>query len=310
MIGVHAYAAKVSLHPLVTLTQVLSILQFKRFNPTRELHLYTDSKTLKMYQEFGIDKMYDVVNTSVLNNYPKNRISTSFWATPKLWVMKHMTQPFAMIDVDLSWKEDLSEYEKYDMTYLHRESSVLYPLPHRITKPYGFEWSDDEKLGFRESLPINCGVTTWTNMEMLKEYVNRYFDFVLDNKGEMILDQQDLFYIDKTGAQITAEQWLLASIDYNWTTFKGAKTRSIINMLSFNFLNRTYDFTVSHSTPSVNTVYHLWGAKKFYDNGEYSAHLQVVNKLRSWLNEFIPHTPGLRMTVDLIMATLPPVPNI
>lgn len=308
MIGIHAYSSKADIHPLVGLTQLLSILNFKKFNQDLELHLYTDTVTLAKYQKLGLSGLYDSINTTVLDNYPKNRVSSSFWATPKLWVMKHINQPFAMIDVDLAWKENISKYFEFDMSYLHRESTVMYPLPHRLTSPYGFKWNQNQMIGFRESLPINCGVTVWTNMKMLKDYVDVYFDFVLDNPGELIVDEKDMFYIDKTGAQILAEQWWLGSVEYDWTVNKDAKTSSILDMLSFNFMNRPYDFNKHHDELHINTVYHLWGAKRFYDNGMYEQHLRVVNYLLNELSKF--DNNQIREITNMISSTLPIIPNI
>lgn len=284
MFAVHAYKSyEGEINPLVLMTQVLSVLTFKKNNPSIPFKLYVDTPTLHMMNEFEIPLIYDEVNVGVLDKYPSDRISDKFWASPKLWVMKHINEPFIMMDNDLIWHDKVEDYLDFDLTYLHLEPSASYPYPHKISKPNGFKWEWDLIESFGQSLPMNCALTIWNNIDLKKEYVYTYFDFVLDNPAMMNTVNEDWWFIHKHGMQITIEQWMLGAYCYYWNKFvEPIKTHSLLNMLAFPDWIQAYD---PNQDPSVafesmnKHVFHLWGAKAYYEDGEIDKHIKVVNEL-------------------------------
>ena len=74
------------------LVWILSLLQWKKFNYTTTL--YTDSQTLNDIKSFGFDKLYDEINTTLLEDPEvcKDINFADFWATPKLLALWHETK--------------------------------------------------------------------------------------------------------------------------------------------------------------------------------------------------------------------------
>ena len=271
------------LDDLTLLTQFLSVIKLKRLNPKSKVIFYTDSETKKLYDEFDFLKCYDEVNTEVLDNFDSSKINYDmFWATSKFSVMSNQTEPFVMIDCDMILHVPLEEAlsdKNLDVFFFHPETPAQYPYPTVISKPKGFEWSDDELLAFSNTLPFNCAVLGFNNIDFCQKYVKRYFEFVTDNKGE-ILNVSELDYLHEYGPQITAEQWLLPAMVY-MENFKPIRS----NVDQYNI--RTISLSDSLSTPmrymhqlhnesqdiiiqELNqNVFHLWGAKSFYDKEKF-----------------------------------------
>ena len=109
-------------------------LHSKKNNPNIPFKLYTDTKTLTIYNRFGISGIYDEINTEVLDEYPSDRISENFWASPKLWVMKHITDPFIMMNGDILTKLDFRKL--YD--FACRQDSLMTVATKLISHPFQF----------------------------------------------------------------------------------------------------------------------------------------------------------------------------
>lgn len=285
MIAVHAFIQPKGkpLNPLVILTQYIGVETFRVNNPSCKFHLYTDTYTLNLYKAVGIDSIYDYVNTEVLDLYPSNRISNVFWASPKLWVMKHLTTPFIMIDTDLVWHGKYDNYMGYSFTYLHRESPSSYPYPHRIQSNNNWVWDDGLRNAFNQSFPINCCLLIFTDLNFLKKYVDVYFQFVIDNDGNMDVSDDDMFFIHSTGAQTTMEQWLLAAMEYyeNENGYK-VTSYSILDVLAFPDILRHYNYNkpLKNLKNEIGSeMYHLWGAKSLYEKGHYEKYIEVRDEL-------------------------------
>ena len=285
MIAIHAYkqTRDIELNHLVLLTQYMSVITFKKNNPTHQFVLYTDSNTLLKYKEFGIHAIYDQINTTILDSYPTEDISKNFWASPKLWVMMHMNSPFVIMDTDLIWHGKVTDHLDYSFSYLHRESPTIYPLPHQIESREDWNWDNNIKEGFNHTHPINCALLIFNDLDFVKKYTKYYFDFVKNNTGELLVSEDDLYFINKFGAQITMEQWLLAAMEYRENKFGNNVTSySILDLMAYNNRLTHYDFNKSNDTVYSEIekyIYHLWGAKSHYEKGEYVLHGNVSNYL-------------------------------
>ena len=69
------------------LVWVLSILKWKEYGYTTVL--YTDTKTLEDLKKFGIDKLYDDINDTLLEEESKNIDLNCYWAISKLIALRH-----------------------------------------------------------------------------------------------------------------------------------------------------------------------------------------------------------------------------
>ena len=273
------------LDDLTLLTQFLSVLKLKRLNPNSKVIFYTDSETKKLYDEFDILKVYDEINTELLDNFDSSKINYDmFWATPKMSVMEVQTEPFVIVDVDmvihLPLVENLGD-KNLDIFFFHPETPAQYPFPTLISKPKGFEWSDDELIGFANTLPFNCAILGFNNIPFCKKYVKRYFEFVNNNKGTVI-KTDELSYLHQYAPPVTADQWLLPAMVY-LENFKpigsnidqyNIKTVSLSDSIAtpFRFMHQMHNMGQDVIIQEMNkNVFHLWGAKTFYEKERYEA---------------------------------------
>lgn len=301
---------------LVVLTQLLSVIRFKESNPNIPFCLYTDTETLTQYKEYGIDKVYDYVNTEILDDYPTDRISGHFWASPKLWVMHHMDEPFCVMDTDLVYHKTINDYTGYDYVYLHRESFINYGTPNKIKSSNGFEWTEEELVAFGQVIPVNCAFLIFNNMEFLKTYTTRYFDLVLDNDVEMIMDEIDEYYVHKFAPQIIAEQWLLPAIQEKSRIFEGTRifSKALAEVIAFPNMFRPFDHD-AHEDVAYNEledlIYHLWGAKDYFRGGKYGEYLKVRDEIYTAILEVLNQNSWFHLNPILqkICRKLPQVPN-
>ena len=299
---------------LVLLTQMLSVLRFKENHPNINFELYTDSNTLEHYREFGIDKLYDAINTDILDTYPTNRISPHFWASPKLWVMHHMTEPFCVMDTDLVYHKTIDKFYDYDYVYLHQESPINYGMPHKFESTNGFEFLDSELIAFSNVFPVNCAFMVHNNMEFLKKYTTRYFELVLDNDVKLIMDSYDARYVHKYAPQIIAEQWLLPMIADHVRMYEGMyiNAKSMIDTIAFPNMFRPFQLDAYPDDILdilSDNIYHLWGAKTYYETGQYDDYERVKEDLHSAVTDAIEHNSlyHYKYVMDNILKSMPVV---
>ena len=142
---------------LELLVQLISVCNHKYVNPDVPFVFATDKKSLGFYEKLGMLDFYDEVVTDFFDDYPYERISDAFWATPKLWVMSKVKTPFLVIDTDLILNTPISKFNDNQMVYLHRELQSGYLRPSEVSVSPSWKWGKDKKY-FKQSLPINVSV--------------------------------------------------------------------------------------------------------------------------------------------------------
>jgi len=260
---------------LELLVQLISVCNHKYVNPDVPFVFATNKKSLSFYEKLGMLDLYDEVVTDLFDDYPYQRVSDTFWATPKLWVMSKVETPFLVIDTDLILNTPISEFKDNQMVYLHRELQSGYLRPSEVSVSSSWKWGDDKKY-FKQSLPINVSVLYFNHQEFKDFYIKSYFDFVLDNLGEF--DYKDDDYVDKTAMQTFAEQYLLSAMVLKYHkeidgNFKSKSLSATVHSFGHYFDNGDFDSPVD--SPLGKYIYHLWGAKNFIENPSHSFYVNA-----------------------------------
>jgi hypothetical protein len=293
------------------LTHMYSCVNHKTMNPDIPLVLVTDEKTLRYYDEWKLTGLYDEVITDFHDDYPHDRISEHFWATPKIWAMRKLQAPFIIFDNDIVLHKPLSRFTDCDLLYLHRETTAIYPNPYDIAGPPGFVWDDQIVSCFRASLPMNCAVVGMFNEEFKQDYLQRYFDFALDAPGHLryaTADSSKLFAWST--AQMLTEQWLLAALARKWKKHDGRvfRTRAVAKVLwvsdGFSLFDTDADESAQEELDS--NFYHLWGAKKIQNDPTNPYYNLVCNLLVGgrYIVEKSPQYEIVKPVFDRIVADL------
>ncbi|MEI6252983.1 MAG: DUF6734 family protein [Mycobacteriaceae bacterium] len=294
------------------LTHMYSCINHKTKNPDIPLVLITDEHTLKYYDDWQLTGLYDEVINDFHDDYPRDRIAEGFWASPKIWAMHKLHAPFVIFDADLVLHKPLSTYNDCDLLYLHREASTQYPNPYEIVGPPGFQWGDEMIRSFRGTLPMNCATIGIFNEDFKLDYVERYFDFVLDSPGTLMYATESPYNLPSLVApQILVEQWLLAALAYKWKKFdnKPLRTRAVVKALwasdYFSPLDMDLDPWVIDGELDDN-FYHLWGAKKIQNDPTSPLYDYVRNVLLEgrFIVEQSPQFPIVKDVYERIIAGL------
>jgi len=258
------------------ITQLYSIITHNVVNSESPLHFITDSESLKFFQQFGLDQLYASVNTDILDAYPTN-ISEKYWASPKVWAMKHLTAPFIVYDTDLIVHTELTLSN--EVLYLHRESTAQYPVPTTIHTGPSWKWNRLMIDAFKDTLPFNCAVVGISDNTFRDKYVDAYFKWIMGSTGNVMMPEKALKFIAPSGSQIVAEQWLLAAIAH----IESMPTRSLVPVIygSSNFMS---DFSMN---PEIDvtallaaTIFHLWGAKQYQTQPTHKLHQTTKRNLQ------------------------------
>ena len=116
-------------------------------------------------------------------------------------------------------------------------------------------------------------------MDFLRDYTDAYFEFVLDNEGgytelgKSVITKENGKDEDMSD-QITIEQWLLSLIKQQEYNEKGIPrgngfiSQSLTRALSFplGFEHQMYNVPTDKLYEEISTqLFHLWGAKKFFE---------------------------------------------
>ena len=218
------YIINREIHPAEYLVQLYSIVRHKDLNPSIPIVLLTDSKSLKIFEKNGLTKFYDEVRTDIFENYPYDRISSTFTSFPKIWAISKLETPFVIQDIDLIYHRSMDELEFFHFGYLFKHISNSYPRPYELSTPDGFEWS---KLNyFKTVLPVDTSFLYFNNEIFKKQFTDFYFKFVLDNPGEYVnvdnkllekniiprLTQKSKSYLVDNGIDKFSNQFILSVI--------------------------------------------------------------------------------------------------
>ena len=302
--GPYPAKAETEPRPFELITHIYSCLNHANINPDIPLCLVTDERTKRYYDDLNITALYDEVITNLHDDYPRDRIASTFWASPKIWAMSKLSAPFVIFDTDLVLHKPMKDYMNCDLLYLHRETSAIYPNLFDVKGPPGFAWDDDLVWSFRNTQPMNCAVVGIFNDAFKSDYVRRYFDFVLDSTGEVLFATEGSRKMHPwSSAQILAEQWLIAAVADYWKNSKGTpvRTQAVCNAIwSSEFF---FPFNMDLGSDAIaaeveSSFYHLWGAKAVQNNKGSDKH-QVVREVLSSGRHIVEKNPRFNAVKDL-----------
>jgi hypothetical protein len=167
VLGIHVYEKRgpILWEDELLAVNLLSILSWKRFHG--RIHLYTNEEYLETLQKWGIDKLYDKIDTTTLKQIPDRLNQKEYWAFGKIHVAGEIAEPFVLIDTDL-WLNAPLEFDKKSafMAYHFEnfdESFNLNPyidFDNLIPEKWIGRWN-------KEIMPVNTALL-WFNHDILK----------------------------------------------------------------------------------------------------------------------------------------------
>lgn len=172
------------------LVWVLSILKWKEYG--NQVVLYADTKSMKEIKKFGLDKLYDEVNETYLNDEEvcKGIDFECYWAMPKLLALRHevvdLGNDCVIADQDVVPMSDISRmWTNTDIAVWSNKEFVevrsIYPelwdlsLPSNYTLPKWFTG---------KAKPFNTGIIHIKNKDIVDMFTNEARLMSIDNHNQ------------------------------------------------------------------------------------------------------------------------------
>ena len=217
-------------------TLILSALEWRRHNG--EIFLYTDTAGKSFFDDAGLLKLWDGVDTS-LDEWSRLGIDENiFWAGAKLFALSKQPLPCVMIDLDFIVWQPLTFDSK--LAVIHRESKDLPCYPDaNYFRLKDFTLLDDLNWTLD---PCNAALVYFGDKNFVRRYVDFAFDFM--RAAEPLPNQSGW---DLLPYMVFVEQrWLAMCAE-----LCGVEVKSLSD-LSELFSGEQKTFT------------HIWGYKKFF----------------------------------------------
>ena len=287
--GIHTFksvsASSYSEH--VLMIQAISAIEWKKNNGP--IHLYTSEKDRVFLEALGITKLYDQVNTTVLDE-PDEIYWPHFGAACKMKVLNSIQEfPVAFIDNDLIYRDKIY-IEDESIIYLHDESLFWknYPPLSFLNPREDYQFPDFKSLDTAN--PINVGFFIINDKKLKEEYCALAMDFMHKNSNmpkRVSWAPESLITFWKP---LFVEQRLLGAVVENGDY----KARQIF---PYTYIGDTLKWKCKSTQQEYNTLelanvekvswFHLWGEKATYSKpgGEYlkiKKFYEMANALMSY----------------------------
>lgn len=175
------------------LTTVLSALKWREKNGT--ITMVTDSVGFEFYKSRNLLGLWDDVTTD-LNNIPQSIDADMFWAAGKLFALKSVSTPVAVLDTDFIVWDRLAFSNLGDLTAIHSEElySDVYPEIHHFRMKHGYVFNPNFDWRIK---PLNTAFYVLKNENLRNIYIDEAEKFMQysdngDNLTYMVFAEQRL----------------------------------------------------------------------------------------------------------------------
>lgn len=244
------------------LVQIASIIFWKKNHG--KFHLYCNSDYLNFLEKWNITRLYNSINTNVLDNIPYTEHLKKYWSFSKIHAIRDISEKnedFVVLDTDLWIHEKVDIDKEFSFIGYHPESAIINPNNPYIN-PNNFI-SYEDYIEYDWSIrPINCAFLYLNN----KELINNWYDFIIKviNRNKNFEKKQG------SSDTIFIEQRVLPTIAKKMNLKFGTLIPNVYqpHIPSDEFGNEWipkvgYDESNMYMTWNVK---HVWGLKKTYDD--------------------------------------------
>lgn len=239
--------------------QVISALSWKKFHG--RIELYCNEEHLESLKKWGVDKIYDKIDTSLLSNAPKNIDRNEYWTFCKIYVSANLKPPFVLVDNDLWITDELNFDVSKSFVAYHEEN-------YDWSRPYNFYVNFDNFVPEKyinyfdlNVKPTNVALLFWNDEELLKSWYDVVYEILNEKRNCELSKLQKMTFL---------EQWLLPM-----TAVKNEKDYSTILPQVYNSYIQDDVFHPELWSPPVSgwnethyvnfdKIKHVWGLKRYF----------------------------------------------
>jgi hypothetical protein len=273
--------------------QAISALTWKKHHG--RIELYCNEEHLESLKKWGVDKIYDKIDTILLTETPSTVDRVEYWTFCKLFVSSRLEPPFVLVDTDL-WITDEINFDFTKSFIAYHEESYNWDNPNNFYVNFD-NFVNEKYINYFDVTikPTNVALLFWNDKELL----NSWFDIA----NETLTENRNC-ELNRTQKTVFLEQWLLPM-----NAVKLNKPYSVLVPQVYNSSNNGDPFDENLWTPKVkdwdeknwfnfNKIKHVWGLKKSFHLG--SVVSEIFEKLLLSANSLNLTHLGLNDLLDFI----------
>lgn len=243
---------------------LLSALSWKKY--CGDIHLYTNKEYLDLITKWGLDNIYDSINTQIIETKSKEIDYDKYWAFSKLLVIESLkdSTPFTVFDLDLWLNEEIDFDNDCDLMMYHEEGFDE-SYHNNIYIDFNLMIPDSVKsLNLKkEILPTNAAVLHFNNGKIISEWV--------DLSKQIAIFNNDKQFSHKSIQMCFVEQRLLPMLlhknNLKYSTFIDNRylSHKVTEQDGEEWFPRLEDST-EEQISKFTKIKHVWGLKKLFHN--------------------------------------------
>ena len=264
------------------LAQIASIIFWKKNHG--KVSLYCNTEFYKFLDKWDITRLYDSINTKLLDNIPYQEHLEKYWSFPKIHAIRDISEyekEFVVLDTDLWIHERINIDRTSNFIGYHSESVVVDPKNPYINPNNFIEY--DEYIKYDWSVrPINCAFIYLNS----KDLIENWYDFAL----KVILINKNNEEKEGSADTIFIEQRILPTLAKKMGLKFGTLIPNIYqphiksDHLGSEWIPKIgFDEENQHMTWNVK---HIWGLKKAYHDEEVRS--LIITTLAYGLDQYFP----------------------
>lgn len=248
---------------------LLSALSWKYFEGP--IHLYCNTTYLNTLKRWGVDGIYDSINTEIIDNKPTNINYKEFWAYSKFLILESLrnsTQPFTLLDTDL-WLLDKIDLDKdVDVIMYHKENFDLNYWNNIYIDFDEFVPDTIKSLNLDKSiLPTNGAIIHFKNTSILGQWLDlskEIVEFNFKNNIPAEHTSTKMCFIEQRLLPM-----LMKKLDFKYDTFIVQVYQSQLSEKQdgSEWLPRLGNDNTKENQ-DFQKIKHVWGLKKFFKQPE------------------------------------------
>jgi hypothetical protein len=264
ILGIHVFEQRgpIEWEEQMLAVNLLSALSWKKHHG--KIHLYTNEKYLETLKKWGIDKVYDKIDTTTLSQIPDRLNSEDYWAFGKIHVSGEVSEPFVLLDTDLWINGPLNLDKSKDFIGYHFEN---FDEKHPNSPYINFDSLIPEKwLGRwdKNIMPINTALIWFNNESLKNEWIEVAKEIALQENQPKIEDPL------KVRKMVLIEQRLIPMLAYErklkYSTFIEPIYQShLIGCMDGSEWDPNVKEWNSEMISKFSKIRHIWGNKKYFN---------------------------------------------
>lgn len=245
---------------------LLSALSWKKFHG--DIHLYANKEYLDLISLWGLDKVYNSIDTSIIETKSNEIDYRKYWAFSKLLVIESLknTTPFTVLDLDL-WIYDKLEFDNDSDIMMYHKEDFLESFRNNIYIDFHKMIPDSIKgMGLdKKVLPTNAAILHFNTNKIISEWV--------DLSKQIAIYNNDIEFNHKSIQMCFVEQRLLPMLleknNLKYSTF--IDNCYLSHMVNYQDGEEWLPKIENSSEEQLNKfskIKHVWGLKSLFHNDE------------------------------------------